>query len=219
MRANGSRGRCVNGGDAGLGVTHPPVPLVRVWWVLCQNPDAMGQTHPWGAVGQVWGQCWSLCSPSAGIGGETPNVCRAGGGMEEPGFSPPGQAWLMDSAALSRLKPQFGGVQVGPCIPVPTAAPVGTHQASRDVWRRPPSPGHEVPLPACAVAITDSIPAGWRCLSYPWPCCGTQTRREPHRAAGTPSTPKAPFPVPSSRFQALTLSINKGEGEGGWLAC
>lgn len=113
--------------------------------------------------------------------------------------------------------PPFGDAQHGPCVPaVALQHPLETRHVSRATRRQPPSPGHQVLPPPRAVAVTERVLAG----------CGARPTRshstapgEPLRTASPPSAPRAPFPVPIRRFQALTLSINKGEGEGGWLAC
>lgn len=124
----------------------------------------------------------------------------------------------MNGAALTALRPpQFGDAQCGPCVPaVPLQRPLEPRHVPRATRRQPPSPGHQLLLPPRAGAVTEHIPAGFSAR----PTHGPSTAPgEPLHAASPPSAPRAPFPVPIRRFQALTLSINKGEGEGGWLAC
>lgn len=211
MRANGSRGRCADGGTQGWGSLVLPRRLRRCGGCWCQNPDVVGQTHPCGAVGQVCGWRWSLCSPSAAVGGQTPNVCGAAGGMEGPGFPQLGQAWLRDGAGLSRLEPQFGGVRVGPRIPVPTAAPVETHQGCMEETTKSWPPG---PAPSMCCCRHRQHPSRLVMLFLPvatprYPDLPRATPRRRH-----PRHPRSAFPCPRQPFPSTDPLHKQRRGRG-----
>lgn len=155
-----------------------------------QNLGIVESTRPWRAAGWLGGRHWSLHSPSIAaqarategrwdVGTWPPWSCRTGDPNPPWGWVKDGWVWVplpwlvtmyrqcwswrMDGVGLSRLRPRFEAVPVGPCVPaVPTAAPMGTRHVSRTTQKNPVSPGHQILLPPHAAVASqpgaDTLP-------------------------------------------------------------